>query len=60
MLGPGLAADQMVDAGIRHIKSDKSDDYSHTGNSWDQDALDYAYHKYDPNLYPNPYEKKKE
>ena len=38
--------------------SEKSDDYSHTGNSWNQTDIDYDYHKYDPERYPNPYDKK--
>ena len=55
IIGGTLAADQYADSFLQHLPSDKSDDYTHTGNSWSQDSLDYAYHKYDPGVYSNPY-----
>ena len=42
-------------AGLHREGSERSDAYSHTGNSWNQSDVDYAYHKSDPERYPNPF-----
>jgi hypothetical protein len=36
---------------VYHINSDSEDSYSPTGLSWDQDEIDEAYRKYDPERY---------
>ena len=45
----------MVDAQVLRMKTARSDAYTHTGNSWNQSDIDYDYHKYDPDRYPNPF-----
>jgi hypothetical protein len=52
-----VTADAHTDALFQHLKSEKSDHVSDNGDGWDQDELDYKYHMYAPDLYPNPYDR---
>ena len=52
--GRTMFADQHLDSQVLALGSDRSDGYSHTGNSWNQSDVDDAYHRSDPARYPNP------
>ena len=49
-----MFADQHLDSQVMNL-DDESIGRSKTGNSWNQDDIDYMYYKSDPKRYVNPY-----
>jgi hypothetical protein len=48
-----MFADQQMDHAVIDLGK-KNEEYSPTGNSWNQSDLEEEYHKYDPKRYASP------